>query len=440
MAVGKPVSRALHAASPPARLGVSGPTMKIAYLINQYPKVSHAFIRTEIQALEARGHSVTRIALRGWDAEVVDPADADEARSTRYVLRGGAAPLLAAAVRTFIRRPAAFLSALLTAWRLSRGGERGLAYHLIYILEACLVVRWTDAAAVAHLHAHFGSNGATVARLVHVLGGPPFSFTVHGPEEFDKPLQWKLREKVAAAKAVVAISSFGRSQLYRWSDQRDWPKLEVVHCALDPRFVAIPATEPPDNHTLVCVGRLCEQKGQLLLIQAIAEVRRRGVPVQLVLAGDGEMRDEIAREIAAAGLEDAVTITGWIGAERVRAELENARALILPSFAEGLPVVIMEAMARQRPVITTYVAGIPELVRDGKEGLLVPAGDRAALADAICTLMAMSPAALSALGRAAAERVLVRHSAAVEAAKLAAIFAADPGPADHGTGRAAPPG
>lgn len=397
--------------------------MKIAYLINQYPKVSHSFIRTEMLALEALGHSVERIAMRGWDAELVDPVDKAQRERTRYVLHQGGLPLIGAMLRAAVSRPGRFLAAVATAWRLSRGGERGLAIHLVYLLEACLVLRWVTHARTEHIHAHFGSNSAAVALLVRTLGGPPYSFTVHGPEEFDKPLQWKLREKIAGAAAVIAITSFCRSQLYRWSDPTDWPNIRIVHCAIDPRFRDIPAAAPPETNRLVCVGRLCEQKGQLLLVEAVAALSGRGVPVELVLAGDGEMRADIERAVAAAGLGEQVTITGWIGADEVRQQLDAARALVLPSFGEGLPVVIMEAMARQRPVLTTYIAGIPELVRDGKEGFLVPAGDAEALAEAIERLLGAEPAALEKIGKAAQDRVFERHSDRTEAARLAAVFA-----------------
>jgi glycosyltransferase involved in cell wall biosynthesis len=398
--------------------------MKIAYLINQYPKVSHSFIRTEMLALERQGFTVSRIAVRDWDAPIVDPLDTAERERTRYVLRGGTMPLIRATLATALRRPGRFLSALRMTWQLGRGGERGFLYHLIYLAEACLVLSWLAADGIEHLHAHFGSNAAAVALLVRMLGGPPYSFTVHGPEEFDKPLQWKLREKIAGAAHVVAITSFCRSQLYRWADPADWHKVRVVHCAIDPRFETIATTPAPANDTLVCVGRLCEQKGQLLLVEAVAAVHRRGVPVRLVLAGDGEMRADIERAVAAAGLQDRVTITGWISANGVRAALEDARALVLPSFGEGLPVAIMEAMARRRPVLTTYIAGIPELVRDGVDGVLVPAGDAQALADAIERLLTMNADALAGIGDAAATRVYERHSSMTEAAKLADLFRA----------------
>lgn len=396
----------------------------VAYLINQYPKVSHSFIRTEIRALEEQGVTVERFAVRGWDAEIVDPLDREERERTRYLLRDGAMPLAGATLGALLRRPGRFLSTLAAAWRLSRGAERGFLYHLIYLAEACLMLRWlTRSGAATHVHAHFGSNAVLVALFVRMLGGPPYSFTVHGPEEFDKPLQWKLTEKIARAAFVVAITSFCRSQLFRWADAGDWGKIAIVHCAIDPRFVAARTTPAPANDTLVCVGRLCEQKGQLLLVEAVAALHARGVRVRLVLAGDGEMRPAVERAIAAAGIGAQVTIAGWVNADQITEMLQDARALVLPSFAEGLPVAIMEAMARERPVLSTYIAGIPELVRDGVDGVLIPAGDVQALSGAIARLLAATPDEIAAIGASARARVLERHDSHTEAAKLAALFA-----------------
>lgn len=395
----------------------------VAYLINQYPSVSHTFIRTEIRALEERGVAVRRIAMRGWDSTIVDSLDAEERRKTRYVLQGGALPLIGALAGTLLRNPLRFLAALRAAWKFSRSGERGLLYHLVYLAEACLVSRWlANDKSVGHIHAHFGSNATIVANLVRALGGPGYSFTVHGPEEFDKPLQWSLGRKIADAKFVAAITSFCRSQLFRWADPADWSKISIVHCALDPRIMNAPPAGLASQDTMVCVGRLCEQKGQLLLVEAVARLHARGIPMRLILAGDGAMRQEIEQAINAARLEDFVTITGWIGADEVRRLLDETRAMVLPSFAEGLPVVIMEAMARARPVITTYIAGIPELVRDGKEGFLVPAGDVDALSTALERVMMLNDAQLAAMGAAGRERVLERHSDVIEAAKLEQLF------------------
>lgn len=398
--------------------------MKVAYLINQYPKVSHTFIRREIAALERIGVSVERIALRGWDADVADAEDAAERERTRYVLRGGVAGLVAGGLAAAIRQPLRMARALGMAWRMSRRSERPFPWHVIYVFEAARLVRWMAGAQARHVHAHFGTNSAEVAMLAHVLGDVTYSFTAHGPEEFDKPEALGLSTKVSLAAFVVAISSFGRSQLCRWVPGAHWNKVEVVHCGLEADFFerpdALRGTRVP---RLVCVGRLCEQKGQLLLVSAAAALARQGVEFELVLAGDGEMRPDIEAAIAASGLGDRVHITGWISSARVKSELLAARALVLPSFAEGLPVVIMEAMALGRPVISTFIAGIPELVRDGKEGWLIPAGDVDALAQAMRECLETGDERLLEIGRAGHARVLERHQVDTEAARLKRLFA-----------------
>lgn len=397
-------------------------TQRIAYFINQYPKVSHSFIRREILALERLGFEVQRIALRGWSESVVDPEDIAEKSRTQYVLQGGALALFWAALRTMLRAPLKFLKGLALAYRMSRHADRPLAYHLVYLAEACRMLPWLRDFGARHAHAHFGTNSTEVLMLVSALGGPSYSFTVHGPEEFDKPQFIHLGEKIRRSKFVVAISSYGRSQLYRWVELAQWPKVQVVHCGLEAAFHDVQPTAPPDVTRFVCVGRLCEQKGQLLLIHALAELQRRGLPCELVLAGDGEMRPEVEALVAHHGLQSRVRITGWISSAQVREELLASRALVLPSFAEGLPVVIMESMVLQRPVITTAVAGIPELVRNGESGWLVAAGSIEELTDAMANCLATPAMQLAAMGQSARARALLRHSIDTEASKLAKHF------------------
>ncbi len=389
-----------------------------AYLVNQYPKVSHTFIRREILALERQGLEVRRYAIRGWSDAVKDPVDEAERLRTRYVLREGLKGLLVALFSVLFRSPVRFCSALGLALRMSRRADRPWPVHLIYLAEACVILRWCKQEIVSHVHAHFGTNPAEVAMLVDALGGPTFSFTVHGPEEFDKPTFIGLPEKIARARFVVAISSFGRSQLSRWVDSSMWSKLAVVHCGIEQDFHLDAGGGNRLAKRLVCVGRLCEQKAQLLLIEAANVVRNEGIQFELVLAGDGEMRAQIEVRIRDLGLTDMVWITGWIGSDRVREEILASRALVLPSYAEGLPVVLMEAMALGRPVITTFVAGIPELVTVPDCGWLVPAGDVAALANAIRACLAASAEQLQSLGNACRLRAVARHDSDVEASKL----------------------
>lgn len=396
--------------------------VRIAYFINQYPKVSHSFIRREILALERQGFTVQRIALRGWQDHIVDADDLNERQQTQYVLQAGMVSLLLACFRIFFQSPRRFLSALKLALHMGRRADRPLPLHLIYLAEACHTLPWLKNA--QHIHAHFGTNSTEVVMLINALGGPSYSFTVHGPEEFDKPEFIHLAEKIKRAAFVVAISSYGRSQLYRWIDNTLWSKVKVVHCGLEQAFHAVAAVPIPSKPRMVCVGRLCEQKGQLLLVEAVSLLASKGLNFELVLAGDGEMRPEIEALIKQRKLQDKVVITGWISSDKVREEILASRALVLPSFAEGLPVVIMEAMALRRPVLTTYVAGIPELVLDKTCGWLFAAGDVQALADAIEQFLSTPADALQAMGDAAYQRVIARHSIDAEAFKLGELFRA----------------
>ena len=358
-------------------------TPRIAYFVNRHPAVSHTFIRREILALEALGFEVVRIALRGWHGELVDEADFRERSLTRYILRQQPLRLAQQVLAMLIGRPGPFLAALWLALQMGWRGARPLPYHLGYFIEACGLATWLKEAQVAHVHAHFGTNSTEIVMLANALGGPPYSFTVHGPEEFDSPGPLRLKEKVRRSAFVVAISSYGRAQLSRWVEHTHWHKIKVVHCGLEAEYFES-AHEPVSTAArLVCIGRLNEQKGQLLLLEAAKILVSRGVQFELVLVGSGELRDKLESVIREYTLEPYVQLTGALSSQRVREEILRARALVLPSFAEGLPIVIMEAMALRRPVLSTYVAGIPELVRPGENGWLIPPGSVELLAEAM---------------------------------------------------------
>lgn len=402
--------------------------MKIAYVVNTYPRPSHSFIRREIRALEAQGHAITRIAMRADAAPLVDADDRAEAALTLRVLSKGALALGKALVSETRRNPKAMLSALKLCWTCGKAGRGGVAgtggvlRHMIYLLEAAFVAGHLRETGVQHIHAHFGTNSATVAMLAHVISGLPYSFTAHGPEEFDAPKALALGPKIAHSAFVVAISSYGRSQLMRWADFAHWSRIKVVHCGINPARFAQITPLPSGTGRMVAIGRLSEQKGQLLLIEALALAVKRAPDLHLTLVGDGELRGAIEAAIRQNGLGAHVTLTGWLDEAGVREALAQSHALVLPSFAEGLPMVVMEAMAAARPVLATSIAGIPELVRQGETGWLVPAGDAAGFAEAMVGLAATPPEALTQMGLAGRARVLQRHDVDAEAAKLARYF------------------
>lgn len=397
---------------------------QLAYLASQYPKVSHSFIRREILALEKEGWRIFRLSIRGWDLALVDAEDLSERAKTTFVLRGGAPVLVMAVLRQMVFTPRRFFAATCLAFRMMRCSERPFGWHLFYLAEACWIARQLERRGIAHMHAHFGVNDAEVAMLASGLAGVSYSFTVHGPGEFDNVQSAHLAEKIERAVFVIAISSFCRAQIFRRIEQQHWHKVKVVHCGIDATFASLYTIEPSDSVRLVCVGRLCEQKGQLLLVRAITALVREGRRFELIFVGDGEHRSEIEQMISENNLAEFVRITGWASANEVRDQILRARALILPSFAEGLPIVLIEAMALGRPVLSTYVAGIPELVLDGKTGWLFPAGSKEDMLEAIRGCLDAPKETLKAMGELARARALKRHSLDYQAKRLTELFEA----------------
>ena len=420
-------SASLRRASPRA--------LRLAYLTTAYPEVSHTFIRSEILELERRGHRIVRIAVRPSSSDLQDPADLAEAEKTHCILKRGPVRLAAAAMWTMLTRPLSMVRALVMTLRMNRFSDRGLIRHLAYLIEACWLLRFLRHRGVEHLHVHFGTNASAVARLVRRLGGPGYSMTVHGPDELDSPRGLSLGAKIEDSDFVVAISDYCGAQLRRWVDYPSWEKIKIVHCTVDSAYAEDPQPIRSDSRTLVCVGRLSQQKGHLVLLDAVAELVDEGADVKLVLVGDGEMRPMLEKAISDRGLDEHVHVTGWASGAKVREHIRDCRAMVLPSFAEGLPVVIMEALALGRPVISTYIAGIPELVRPGENGWLVPAGNVKQLAEAIRQVLLTPTEKLDAMGEAGRRLVLRNHSLDREMDKLESLFAGFCDSADRSCGQ-----
>ena len=400
----------------------AGRQARVAYVMPIYPMPSLSFVRREIAALEAQGFRVSRFSLRRSGFPLVDPRDVAEGAATRALLDAGPLGMAGSALALFLDGPARFLRVLGAAVGLGRRSDRGLFHYLIYFLEACVLARRCAAEGIEHVHAHFGTNSADCAMLARMLGGPGYSFTVHGPDEFDRSESLSLGAKIRHAAFAVGISQFGRSQLCRWSDPRDWPKIRIIRCGLDDAFLGIDAGPPPDVRRFVSVGRLEAQKGQVILVEAVALLKRRGVEVEVVLVGDGTLRPMLEALIAREGLEGSVILAGWLGGDAIRDLILGCRAMALPSFAEGLPVVLMESLALGRPAISTYIAAIPELIAPGVNGWLIPAGSAGALAEALAEALSTPVDELAAMGRSGAALVAANHDASAEAAHLGALF------------------
>ena len=351
---------------------MSNSCVPLAYLVSRYPAISHTFILREIAHLRTLGYQIHTASINAPDRslEAMDATERTEAEQTYGVKQHGATGALAALGYWALRAPSALLKTLGASRRF------GLVKGLAYTVEAAMVARWMQRQSLAHLHVHFGNAGASVGVLVKQLTGCHLSYTIHGPDEFDDVPGQQLAFKMHAADAIVCISQFARSQLMRISSPADWPKFTVCRLGVDASvFQATPRTVSAAVPQLVSIGRLTPAKGQVLLIQACAQLRDRGVPFHLTMVGDGPDRGRVEAEIAKLHLQSQVSLTGSLTQEGVRAELARSDEFVLPSLAEGIPVVLMEAMASYVPCISTPVNGIPELIEHGHTGLLATPGD-----------------------------------------------------------------
>ena len=397
--------------------------MKIAYLVNCYPGASHSFIRREIAAIEEAGGNIMRYSIRAANiAELPDARDLLEYDKTTVILNQHWLRLILGMLSKMVTSPEQFFQAIRIAFGHCSFRPGDIVRRVAYLAEASWLATRLIENETAHLHTHFGTNSTMVAQLSRKLGGPPYSFTVHGPDEFDKPVEINLKGKIADSAFCVAISSFGRGQLMRWSNLADWKKIEVVKCGVDDDFIRehqfTPMTDAP---SFCAVARLSGQKGIPLLIEAASRLKKEGYVFTIKLIGDGEMREHIVEMVRQYDLQETVFVNGWANSEDVVQHLLNARAMVLPSFAEGLPVVIMEALALRRPVIVTAIAGTPELVNNDC-GWLIPSGSVDALAEAMKSALLSSSQELASMGVVGRKRVLEFHNARSNGAQLLSLI------------------
>ena len=400
---------------------------RLAYLTSLYPAVSHTFILREIAGLREVGFTVDTCAVRRPAAgQITGPAERAALSDTFYILAAARHPAtLPGAFLAALGRPKHLLRMLSLAWRTAAPGLRGGLRQMAYAAEALILSRHLRARGINHLHNHFAGPSANVAMLTSALSGIPFSYTLHGPSDLYEPEKWHLREKTARATFVACISHFARAQAMHFSDPGHWPKLRIVHCGVVPDLYDRPVPAPRSGARLIFVGRLAAVKGLRVLIEAFAQARQTRPDLHLTLVGDGDDRAMLER--LAAPLGDAVHFAGYLSQEAVAAALAEADAFVLPSFAEGLPVVLMEALAARCPVIATQVAGVSELVEDGVNGFIVPPGDSETLADRIGRL-ADDPDLRVRMGRAGCATVRAAFDARQEARRIGALFAGQAGP------------
>ncbi|GAA6207072.1 glycosyltransferase [Cognatishimia sp. WU-CL00825] len=390
----------------------------IAYLTGEYPRATDTFIQREVAALRDLGHDITTCSIRQTDkAHLVGKEQQEEAARTFYVLRAAKSPwhILKCHWRFLRENPRRYCSALKLALQTSPGGLRNMAYQLFYFAEAAVLGQHLRENQVSHLHNHIAKASCTVAMLMAEMSGISYSFTLHGPDIFFAPDHWALRKKIEKARFVACISHFCRSQAMSFSAANHWGKLHIVHCGVDPQRYDVDRVQ--SKNSLLFVGRLAAVKGLPILLQAIANLP----DLSLTVIGDGPDRRQLEQQARDLGLADRVSFVGYKSQTDVAGSLKQHDIFVLPSFAEGVPVVLMEAMAAGMPVVTTQIAGIPELVEHGVSGYLVPPGDHLALSETLEKL-SKDPELQHKMGAAGRARVQTEFTLTTEAAWLSQLF------------------
>lgn len=377
--------------------------MKIAYLCSQYPAVSHTFILREVNALRRLGVDIDTFSIRRAGADhLLTQADKTAFESTHAILPPRWTRLLATHAKLALR-PAAYFSTLALALGGSTGSLRDRLWRFFYFVETGLLWDECRRRGIRHVHVHFANVAADVAMLTAHLGSVlepdrpwSWSFTMHGPTEFSDVSRYRLAEKLRRARFVVCISDYARSQMMALSEPAAWDRMCVVHCGIPveqftpSRGKSVQKLYDDDQKAdpmILYLGRLVPEKGQAILLQAIRLLGERGRRVNLILAGDGPSRlglECMARQL---GITSQASFIGAVGQDEVSALYASASIFCLPSYAEGVPVVLMEAMAMELPVVSTRIAGIPELVQNGCTGLLVSPGRPDELAGALERLL-----------------------------------------------------
>jgi glycosyltransferase involved in cell wall biosynthesis len=412
--------------SHPPLSGAGAGTPRIAYLLSRYPAVSHTFFLKEVLGLRERGLDIHVASINPPDRPRHDlpVVEAIEADHTFYVKSGGIAQLALQLLLVALRNPGVTLRGLRATFHLGGWDMKAWAFALFYLAEALLVGQWMRRRSLNHLHVHFGGPVATVGMITAQAWRVPWSITLHGPDEFFDQEAFYLRQKVESADFVVCISDFCRSQVLRLAPNLADGRLEVVRLGVDCEALLPPVLDPRSIRAtvrLVCTGRMVSAKGHRILLEAIAPLITDGVEISCALVGDGPERRSLEALAARLGISGQVRFLGALAHQATLAEVAQADIFVLASFAEGLPVALMEAMALGVPCVSTTIAAIPELIEDGGNGLLVSPSNVQALRDALRRLTEDSDLRRT-LGQRARVTVEVHYNLARNLDKLAATW------------------
>jgi colanic acid/amylovoran biosynthesis glycosyltransferase len=385
---------------------------RIAYLLSRYPAISHTFFLHEVLGLRELGFDIVTASINAPDRALdqLTPAEAEAAATTFYIKSVPRMRAMMNLLRIAFTMPGCALRAFRAGFRLEMPSLHKRLYSFFYISEAILLADWMHQRGITHLHIHFGGAVATVGHIASAAAQIPYSLTIHGPDEFFEEQEFHLRQKLESATFVVAISHYCRSQLMRIAAPAYWDRFETIRLGIRPELLPERTSHGRgDLLQIIMVGRLVPTKGPLLLLQAIERVRDNGIAVSLTLVGDGPERPDLEAYIRNHEMRDIVTLTGALNHDQTLFRVAAADLFVLASFAEGIPVSLMEAMALGVPCISTYIAGIPELIESGRDGILVPAGSVHDLTEAILRL-ARDSGLRRRLAEAACHRILREYS------------------------------
>jgi glycosyltransferase involved in cell wall biosynthesis len=399
---------------------------KIAYLISQYPALSHTFILREIQQLRGMGFDIEVASINKPDrtAQGLSDEEQDESKECFYVKEDCLKRGWLTHLKSSFSHPIRYFASLAYALCLGVPNLRQTVYGLFYWAEAVVLADWMERQSLQWIHVHFATPASTVALiLTRFKPDVSFSMTVHGPDEFYEVSKYHLRRKLEEASLVCCIGEFTRSQLMLLADPSQWSKFEVVRLGVDPdSFRPSGEGRSPEVFEVLCVGRLVAAKGQHILLAAIKQLAKEGRSIRLRLVGDGPDRKRLEQRVGEDGiLREHVVFEGGVRPDLIKSYYSKADLFALASFAEGIPVVLMEAMSMELPVISTWITGIPELISDQKDGFLVPASNVDLLADRIRTLMDNLGFRLH-LGREARSKILRSYDLRRNARQLGEVF------------------
>lgn len=392
---------------------------RIGYLTSEYPAISHTFIRREVEALRQMGVEIETFSIKPTLMDHAVNGSAENA--TQAVLGRGAMSYFAACLHALASNPRSFCSTLVVALKHRVPGLRALIWSLFHFIEAMMMIKLARRAGISRLHNHFANSGATVGMLAAHYLQMPWSMTLHGISETNYPAGLLLADKIARAEFVACASYFMRAQAMRETPPEQWTKFHIVRCSVDLAALPLPLAAVQCGTTFVCVGRLSAEKGHHGLLDAFAAISAVRPELHLRLVGDGPCAGQLAGYASTLGIADRVTFLGALDEAAALAEIARADVLVLASFMEGLPVVLIEALALGKVVVASRVAGIPELVEDGVSGMLFNPSDWAGLADAMSRL-ADDAELRTLMGQAGKLRVKNEFAAPIAAAPLVSLF------------------